>query len=138
MQEYITISRDGYYLRCDTLEAEVTFDGHGPGYETIFRRIPLAGPNQVAFQWPALGNYYLAVEPRGAVQAWERDVIGPWETFEEISWPDDTFSLKTVHQGFFCAEGGGGFEAVAKRKEAGPWERFYYGMVPDQLVPRPA
>ena len=136
MQEYITINRDGHYLRVDVLEDGLRFDGHGPGFETIFRRIPLAGPNQVAFQWSAFRNSYLAVEPGGAVKVWERDVIGPWETFEEIRWPDDTFSLKTAHRRFFCAEGGGGFEAVANRLEAGPWERFYYGMVPEQLFPK--
>jgi len=137
MQEYITINRDGHYLRVDSLEDELRFDGYGPGYQTIFRRIVLAAANQVALQWPPPPNpYYLAAEPRGAAKVWNRDVIGPWETFEEIRWPDDTFSLKTVHHTFLCAEGGGGFEAVADRVEAGPWERFYYGMVPEQLFPK--
>ena len=132
---YIALTIHGNYLRCGrkgvgffpTLWA----DGTGLGDETIFERIEVA-PGRVVLH--PLSGGYLQVLPDDSL-AVNMDGYEVWETFDEIEWPSDQFSLRTWQRKFLCAEGGGGREVVANRTEAGEWEKFYYEVPPPALLP---
>lgn len=134
--KYIALTIHGNYVRCGPgagilgpLQA-VNANGTGLGNESIFERIEVA--NGVVLH--PLSGGYLQVRPDDSV-AVNPDGYDVWETFQEIEWPDDRFSLKTWRGKFVCAEGGGGGPVVANRVAAGEWEKFYYEVPPTGLLP---
>jgi hypothetical protein len=130
---YVCMTIRGGYVRLkpDLFGRQVlAADGTGVGDDSIFERVE-QGENRVALR--SLLGGYLQANPDGYVGL--NPAIGDWETFTEVWWPDDRISLRTHLGTFFCAEGGGGEWIVINRPEAGDWEKFYYEVPPEELLP---
>lgn len=70
-------------------------------------------------------NLYLAAEdfPIGKVN-WNRPAVGAWETWTVERQSDGKIALKSAHNLYLSAEGGGGSIVIADRLNVGPWEQF--------------
>ncbi len=54
-----------------------------------------------------------------------RTAIGPWETFQLVTNPNGSISLRAQANGqYVCAEGGGAQPLIANRAAIGTWEQF--------------
>ena len=133
--KYIALTIGGHYVRCG-LDGTyglpgVYANGTGLGDDSIFERIQV-GPGRVVLH--PLSGGFLQARPDHTL-AVNPDGYEVWETFEEIEWPGDRFSLRTWQRRFVCAEKGGGGAMIADRTEAGEWERFYYEVPPAGFLP---
>ena len=133
--KYIALTIGGHYVRCG-LDGTyglpgVYANGTGLGDDSIFERIQV-GPGRVVLH--PLSGGFLQARPDHTL-AVNPDGYEVWETFDEIEWPGDRFSLRTWQRRFVCAESGGGGAMIADRTEAGEWERFYYEVPPAGLLP---
>jgi hypothetical protein len=54
-----------------------------------------------------------------------RTTVGPWETFQIVSNPDGSVSLRSLANGrYVAAESAGNAPLVANRTAIGGWEKF--------------
>jgi hypothetical protein len=89
-------------------------------------------PNRIALR-ANNGQFVVAEGGGGGPVNANRNQIGPWETFTVVdrtqSQPQPpsqgrNVALRANNERFVSAEGGGGRELVANRRERGPWETF--------------
>ena len=130
--------------------------GTGIGRGNVFERIEL-GDDRVAFKTivpnPDTGQYeYIQADhdavvvgaenlgvagmPTGLLRVLPMDSPGDWETFREI-WLDETYvALETWRQLFVTAEGDGDGSALTINRDViGEWQRFFYLVPPEGLLP---
>ena len=82
----------------------------------------------------AANGRYVCAEDGGGIDAREvtarvavranREVIGPWEIWDERPHPDGGVTLQTHDGHYLTAENGGGGAVSTSRVEAGIWERW--------------
>lgn len=77
---------------------------------------------KVAFR--SENGHYLVAEWWWKKLNCNRKARSTWETFELIDRGNNRYALKTYHNTYVCAEGGGGREGTANRNRASTWETF--------------
>jgi hypothetical protein len=132
---HVALSIDGHYLRLADLEGEtrVRADGSSLDAATVFERLELAHDRVVL---RTLDGKFLACCPDSGLNfgLYPEDELTPRAAFEEVLWPDDQVSLRSLELTFVSADVDRA-TVTANRVEAGCLERFRYVPVPTALVP---